>query len=205
MPRRRHLRYFQLCRRCVAVGSLVAVLMVLALPGLAAADGAGCASAAQPTWTSQEAWVWSRLCQWQVADLDAAGTFGTTPGVGTSEGWPDARSISSEFIETIIGDPLYSDLLGKRGITIRGARFPGEVDLDDMEIAGSLYILESRFEHRVSFNRTKFANSLGLDDSYIGSLSAFGSQFEGDLGLNRVPCRVGRRLQRSARQGEHWR
>ena len=100
-------------------------------------------------------WVWSRLSAVDEADLDAAGTFGTTPGVGTSEGWPDARSISSEFIETIIGDPVYSDLLGKRGITIRGARFPDEVKLDDMEIAGSLYILESRFEHGVSFDGTK--------------------------------------------------
>jgi hypothetical protein len=159
-----------------------ALLCLVILPMAASAQGAAadepqlekCRKDAVPSWTPQEQWVWGKLCQREDADLSSMeSVFGIAPSVDESDGWPESRTLSAEFIETIMTEPQYADNIKDRPIYITGARYPSAIDLRNSKISGSLQLAESRFEDSLFLSNASISGDLELRDSYFGNALDF--------------------------------
>ena len=89
-------------------------------------------------WTSQEKWVWSRVCTGQIADFN--------------EGWSSNRILRPEFLEMILLRDPYHSALTNQGVYIRGAWFKETLDLSNAILVHRLFLENSRFESGVDFS-----------------------------------------------------
>jgi hypothetical protein len=155
----------------------IAVLLATVLPAPAAAQegqSKQCVAAALPSWTPQEVWVWKRICGRQTADLNDSGRFGPPTDIDKPKSWSSKRVLRSSFIETVLTDTHYSDLLTKRRVTISGAWFRSPIDLANSSIPVSVHFWDSRFDKGIDLG--------GADIS--GTIAFGGSRVRQELNLN---------------------
>ncbi len=175
----------------------VAVLLGLGRPAVAQGPGADDKTADKPDWASllgfdrpaaqaryddertAEGWVWARVKQDRIADLnlrcDASGK--TRPDPRDDPGWDDpCRKIPAGFITDVLTAPRWRDRIGRHGFRLQGARIEGDIDLANADIRPEVWIEASRIE-----------GNLDLTGGHLaGSLSLRGTRVRGDLAAERL-------------------
>jgi hypothetical protein len=152
---------------------LVMLLLADSKPTYAdpALPGELCGIPARDIWTEPESWAWQRICVGETADFNARTGVALEPR--NLEGWSGDRTLSSEFLETILLYEPYRSSLTRKGVRIIGAWFPEPIDLENARIHAELWLDDSRFEKGVSLG--------GVRDD--GLLSLEGSSFASDLNM----------------------
>lgn len=143
-----------------------------------------CTETTRRSWTPQESWVWERLCDGTIADLDAAGAFGPRTVPGEVATWNDSRAISSEFLCTILlNEPYVSFLDGKR-VWIKGAWYRDHVELADVNIPVALFLDNSRFEGTLTVEGSRISGRFSVSDSVVaGGLNLHDTTVDGSIYL----------------------
>ena len=141
-----------------------------------------------PNWKSQEKQTWTNLiCLGKVADLV------TCPGgtrcqcdVANAINWSSAHEMTPQFIETLLTNQKYRDLVARRGLRIRCAKFTQRVDLSDIKLSHGLRIEDSFFSDGLSTSDSHIVGNFSLSGSHLrGTLEATGMHVDGNLLLDR--------------------
>ena len=77
-----------------------------------------CAVLPNPNWTTQETFVWSRVCVGLDADFTSEPSYGGVIDPHRPEGLPNDRILTSDFIETILLNEKYRHALTRIGVVI---------------------------------------------------------------------------------------
>ena len=136
--------------------------------------GEPCQTESLNKWTSQEKWVWKRVCEGKIADLSKFEGFNTKVALGKFGYLSEIRIITPEFLETILLHEPFRGALTRHGVRIVGAWFKDKIDLSNATLAHPLWLEGSRFDKNVDF-----AN---LKTDYVISLK--GSKFNGKLAMD---------------------
>jgi hypothetical protein len=146
----------------------IAVLLATAPPAPAATQegqSKECVAAALPSWTPQEIWVWKRLCGRGRPDLNSSRRFGPPADIDKPKSWSSKRVLRSSFLETILTDTHYSNLLPRREVTIAGAWFRSPIDLGYSSIPVTVNFVYSRLDQGINLAGTDISGTIG----FIGS------------------------------------
>jgi hypothetical protein len=176
-------------------------LMVSHLGGinfLYASNGAeGCQNQSHPTWTPQEQWVWTKLCEGEIADFNQL--YGRLERLDPRgpEGWQENRKLrTEEFLEVILLNERYWSMLPPDGVRIIGGWFVEPLDLSHAVLMHQLQLDYSRFEcdDRVAAEFDSCVDLSGLQTSH--QISFAGSKFESSkpIGLLLVNAEIGDHL-----------
>ena len=172
-------------------------LIFCAIPGvsfpLAAAEyvkdrpvlpGEKCKTAHGTSWTEQERWVWTQVCEGREADLNQR--EGAAHDPNKSERWTRIRILRSEFLESILLHEPYQAALSHRGIRIKGAWFIEPLNLSEATLTKPLGLNDCRFDEEVilSHLETPYWISLG-GSTFNRTLSMHRLQIGGSLRLNK--------------------
>lgn len=129
--------------------------------------------------STPEGWVWARIRQDKVADLNLRCDAGGKTHLDSHDdaGWDDAcRKIPAGFVADVLTVPRWRDRIGRHGFRLLGARIDGDVDLANADIRPDLLIDASRIE-----------GTLNLTGAHLaGVLSLRGTQVHGDFAGDRM-------------------
>jgi hypothetical protein len=179
----------------IAAIFLYIVLSIVQLPIFAASTAANeCLNLQSDSWSSQERWVWEKICQKEQANFNLR--LGTNDQVNAWEvnEWGDDRVLSSLFLYDILLREPYVSAISNMPILIGGAWFPEPINLDGATINNSIGIAQSRFDeelsisaskakYRIAFNQSWFKNSLNISNSSLNDLLLIGAKFDGGIRL----------------------
>ena len=90
-------------------------------------------------WTSQEKFVWERVCVGEEANFNKEAAYGgeLDPKLGTL---PEDRILRQAFLETILLDERRRSVIARLGVRIFGARFPQKIDLRNATLQNELWL-----------------------------------------------------------------
>jgi len=125
-------------------------------------------------WTSQEKFVWHRVCIGETADFNKEPEYGGSLDPKKPDNWPQNRVLRPSFLETILLKDQYRRVLTRNGVDIVGARFVEELDLYGAQLGHGLGLSESLFEKGadlrfmrstqvIAFDGSKFTGPLVMD------------------------------------------
>jgi hypothetical protein len=139
-----------------------------------------CNVAPLPSWTSQEKWVWQKICSGDIADFNKAEGRFIDPFL--DKNWPKNRIVSPTFIETILLHKLFSEALPRQGVNIVGAWFDQPIDLSDASLEHPLKLLMSRFDKGSDLSFLKTSKTISFRGSkFKGVLFMYGAKIDSDL------------------------
>ena len=128
-------------------------------------------------WSSQELWVWERICAGEVADLSLhPNSPGIDCDVGAAEHWPNIREITADFIQSIRVNGDLQGVVSKRGLRLRCGKISGAIDISNLRSDGDIWF------DNMYFGRDVVAHEVDVG----GSLSFLGSRISGDLEAERI-------------------
>lgn len=146
--------------------------------------GGKCKTAHRNSWTEQERWVWTQICEGREADLNQRADGALHSNM--SEKWTRGHVLRSEFLETVLLHEPYRAALPHRGIRIKGAWFIEPLDLSEATLTKPLALNGCRFDGEVvlSHLETPYWISLG-GSTFNRTLSMHRLQVGGSLRLNK--------------------
>lgn len=139
-------------------------------------------------WAPQEVWAWfSRVCVGKRADMSTYGAGdGKSCDPATVADWPGTRTLSAEFLETILDTEPYRRALHRSGVHIHCARFSEPVDLSNIMVERPLRLTGSVFDNDLSLASASIRGQLSLDGSTVtGRLRADSLSVAGNLSMSR--------------------
>lgn len=148
-------------------------------------------SAAKPFQRSEE-WAWNdRICLGRWADMRDAPDGGgereecnPTAIETTEEGIPASRKLRPEFLELILSHDQWVSSLRHPEVGIKCALVPGDIYLNNHEIAPAFSFHQGKIDGEVSLLGTKFKRTLSLNDSTVtGRINAEHMEIGGVLQL----------------------
>lgn len=176
---------------------LVAMVLGFGGPAFAQAPGGDEKPADKPDWASllgfdrpaaqaryddertAEGWVWARVKQDKIADLnlrcDPGGKTRLDPH--DNAGWDDpCRKIPAGFVTDVLTAPRWRDRIGRHGFRLQGARIDGDMDLANADIRTEVWIDASRIDGGVDLAGAHLT----------GVLSFRGTRVRGDFFAHRL-------------------
>jgi cytoskeletal protein CcmA (bactofilin family) len=133
-----------------------------------------------PSWSSQEKWVWQKICSGDIADFNEAEGGFLDPF--HDKNWPKSRIVTQTFIERIILHKSYREALPRQGINIVGAWFDQPIDLSDASLEHPLKLHLSRFDKGVDLSFLKTSKPISFRGSkFKGVLFMYGAKIDSDL------------------------
>jgi len=154
----------------------------------ATASQTECGGISPPGWKEPEKWAWQRICSGEDADFNKK--LGSSPDPSNAGGWGESRQLSSNFLETILFDRRFKDVIKRRGVRVVGALFRDPVDIEEGVLNKELWLDQSRFEQAANLSGLRTPSVLSLD----------GSSFSGQLNLDSID--VGRLFMRNSVFGQ---
>jgi hypothetical protein len=152
-----------------------------------ALPGEPCQVEPRATWSEAEKWVWDRVCRGEIADLNERFDAGVSPIEPESfEDWTDERKLRSAFLEAVLMHDPWRSAIPRQGLRVVGAWFTEELDLQEADIAHSVWLERSRFDADVNLSGTKLASTLSFENSDVeGVLSLANAKVGGHLGMDK--------------------
>jgi hypothetical protein len=142
---------------------------------------ATCAVLADDAWTPQETFVWTRICDGDVADLNP-GTASIDP---RARGLPENRILRAAFIETILTRDPYRGAITRHGVRVSGARFTERIDLQNAVLANELSFERCLFEQGADLSWLQTSQPIAFNTSKIdGPLTLYAAQIASDLHMS---------------------
>jgi len=108
-------------------------------------------------WTSQEKFVWHRVCIGETEDFNKEPEYGGSLDPKKPDNWPENRVLRPSFLETILLKDQYRRALTRMGVNIVGARFVEELDLYGAQLGHGLGFYGSLFEKGADFTFVRSA------------------------------------------------
>ena len=119
----------------------------------------------QQKWSEAEHFVWEKTCAGEQADFNSRENKKLDPK--SPDGWDNSRRLSSEFLETILFEKPFREVVTRKGVRIIGAYFPEKIDLEDGHLPWSLELHHSRFENGPNMNGLQAERRVSLKGSVV--------------------------------------
>ena len=132
------------------------------------------------TLTEAEEKLFRAVARGEVADYTSGSKEADNPA--NAKGWGDERVLAANRIAWLCTDPQAVKLVSRKGLTVRGSRIDGELDLEEAEIPFRLDIKYSALPEGLQLLYCK-VRGLYLDGSHTGPILADGLQVEACLHL----------------------
>ena len=158
------------CQTLLGVSRAAMALLALVLPAVAADLPPDVGRLAQ-----SEQFVWGQLHAGGEADLDKNCDH-EHPAVtdAANPEWNNAcRTIRAVFVRDLLARPAWTGALPNRGITIKGARIGGNLDLENAKPLPEIWISNSRFEGDIILRHARTESVIGLSGGTL-RIGAFG-------------------------------
>jgi uncharacterized protein YjbI with pentapeptide repeats len=145
-----------------------------------ALPGEDCRVPPHESWSHLERWVWQEVCCGRIGDINRK--LGWCPLPKDPDGWGPERRLSARFLETLLLHDPWRGAIPRQGVSIVGALFDEQVDLNEAEIAHGFWLDRSRFTSNVDFHRIRTSSLLSLEGSvFTGTLTMASASIGGDL------------------------
>jgi uncharacterized protein YjbI with pentapeptide repeats len=155
---------------CALLASNFEHVLAAQLDNVTALPGGSCRVKPLEKWSSQEKWVWKRICEGEIADFNTARAYGGSLDPKKLEGWSAKRALRSQFLQTILLFEPFRSALPQSGVRIVGAWFQEPMDLYNATLAHPVALVGCRFERSVYFDLLKIPNYLILNASKFNAL-----------------------------------
>lgn len=144
-----------------------------------------CKNMACQNWSPTEKFVWDQTCAGEIADFNEKENKELDPELPCC--WSKSRKISSEFLETILFEKPFREVVTRKGVRIIGAYFPDEIDLGNGHLPWTLWLDDSRFERELNMSWLQAEEVVSLEGSFFGEkIDLSGAQIRGQLAMPKV-------------------
>jgi hypothetical protein len=128
-----------------------------------------CISTQSSSWLSQEQWVWEKLCNREVVDLNQRLGFTepVIPWLATETQWSTDRIINRSFLYDILFSEPYVSALQNIPITISGAWYTEPIVFSGVTVNNFLELVNSRFDEQTGFISTIASHRLSFNGSWL--------------------------------------
>jgi hypothetical protein len=129
---------------------------------------ARCPLPSDEDWTSQEKFVWERVCVGETADFNKEAAYGGELDPRKLGTLPEDRKLRQAFLETILLDERHSSIIARLGVRIFGARFPEKIDLQNAALQNELWLDGCLLERGADLSWLKSTQPIGIHGSRVG-------------------------------------
>ena len=140
-------------------------------------------------WTEPEKWAWREICEGRIANFNERYNEPLDPrNPQHDHKWSDGRrTLSSDFLESILLHEPFRSAIPDRGIVIVAAYFDRYVNLHAAVVHRPLLLMRSLFNAPVYMNRAKVRGMVSFKGSkFKGQLNMDSASIRGDLLLKQV-------------------
>jgi hypothetical protein len=136
-------------------------------------------------WTSQEKFVWERVCVGEPADFNNEAAYGGKRDPRELGTLPEGRILSQAFLETILLDERHRSVIARPGVRIFGARFPELIDLQNATLQNELWLEGCLLERGANLSWLKSTQPIGIHGSRVGAaLTMYSLQVDSNVFLD---------------------
>jgi uncharacterized protein YjbI with pentapeptide repeats len=171
-------------------GITLAVLLAGLVNALAAkaasppTQDAQCAALIDQHWSAAEKFVWKNLCVGNDANFNFDANFGGGQDPKSTEGLPESRTLTPDFLKSILLNDKYRNKLNGHGVRVIGARFMTKLDLQNEELEHGLRLAKSQFDLGADLSGLKSKKDLDFSGSKFTELSLARAHIDGQLRLS---------------------
>ena len=119
------------------------------------------------SWTPQEQWVWERISEGQLADLNDYEEMDDPLRPADAGHWPQSRILRPSFLRRILLDESYRQVIPAQGVRISGARFSESLDLADCQLSHEVWLHECSFEQPLQLQHIRTPRDLSLTRLFL--------------------------------------
>jgi hypothetical protein len=134
-------------------------------------------------WTSQERFVWGRVCVGEEADFNKEAAYGGNLDPRELGTLPEDRILRQAFLETILLDERHRSVIARLGVRIFGARFPEKIDLQNATLQNELWLDGCLLEMGADLSWLKSTQPIGIHGSKVGDLNMYSLQVDSTVFL----------------------
>jgi hypothetical protein len=146
---------------------------------------ARCPVPPEDDWTSQEKFVWERVCVGEIADFNKEAAFGGKLDPRKLGTLPEDRILRQAFLDTILFDERHRSIIARRGVRIFGARFPELIDLQNAALQNELWLDGCLLEGGADLSWLKSTQPIAIRGSRVGdALNMYGLQVDSNVFLD---------------------
>ena len=175
-------------RGCPPILFLV-ILICLGLndekPVQSAPATARCPLPPDESWTSQEKFVWERVCIGKEADFNKEAAYGGELDPLKLGTLPEDRILRQAFLETILLGERHRSVIARLGVRIFGARFPELIDLQNATLQDELWLDGCLLERGADLSWLKSTQPIAIHGSRVGdTLTMYSLQVDSNVFLD---------------------
>jgi hypothetical protein len=119
-------------------------------------------------WTSQEKFVWERVCVGEPADFNKEAAYGYNLDPRELGTLPENRILRQAFLETILLDERHRSVIARPGVRIFGARFPELINLQNAALQNELWLDGCLLERGADLSWLKSTQPIAIRGSKVG-------------------------------------
>jgi uncharacterized protein YjbI with pentapeptide repeats len=193
---------------CVELAPVFSAHAVSTLPG------EECKVQPHHAWTEQEQWTWQQICMGNKADL--AKHYGGSYLPKEAEKWPKQRTLTPQFLETLLFYEPWSSSIPKQGINIIGAKFNNPkntsinlenaslqvslllgncyiagINLHNANIGGQLSMEGATVDGILNLESATVNKTVFLQDAHIGEIRLVSANIGGQLIMQDITVKYG--------------
>jgi len=137
------------------------------------------------SWTSQEKFVWERVCIGEEADFNKEPAYGGELGPRKPGTLPEDRILTQAFLEKILFDEQDRSIIARLGVRIFGARFPEKIDLRNATLQNELWLDGCLLEGGADLSWLKSTQPVGIHSSKVDEeLNMYSLQVDSNVFLD---------------------
>ena len=154
-------------------------------PVQSAPAAARCPLPPDEDWTSQEKFVWERVCVGEPADFNKEATYRGNLDPRKLGTLPEDRILRQAFLETILLDERHRTVIARLGVRIFGARFPELIDLQNATLQNELWLDGCLLERGADLSWLKSTQPIAIHGSRVGdTLTMYSLQVDSNVFLD---------------------
>jgi len=146
---------------------------------------AKCPVPSDEDWTSQEKFVWERVCVGEIADFNKEAAYGGNLDPRKLGTLPEDRILRQAFLETILLGERHRSVIARLGVRIFGARFPELIDLQNATLQDELWLDGCLLERGADLSWLKSTQPIAIHGSRVGdTLTMYSLQVDSNVFLD---------------------
>jgi len=136
-------------------------------------------------WTSQEKFVWERVCVGEAADFNKEAAYGGKLDPRKLGTLPEDRILRQAFLEKVLLDERHRSIITRLGVRIFGARFPELIDLQNAALQNELWLDGCLLERGANLSWLQSTQPIAIHGSRVGdALNMYSLQVDSNVFLD---------------------